>query len=112
MASLFYLPKAIPLSGGAVLPGSKLTFSISGTSTLQNTYSDSALTTPHANPVVADAGGVFEPIYLDPSLPDYRVTLLTSADVQIYQVDNYPSNVGGGGEDLRLVGAAPEIFFE
>jgi hypothetical protein len=43
---------------------------------------------------VADASGVFAPIYLDPTLPSYRVKFTTSADVLIYQVDNVPSNQG------------------
>lgn len=54
-------------------PGAKLYFRATGTSTPQNVYADIDLTTPHANPVVADAEGVFDPIYLDPSLPAYRV---------------------------------------
>lgn len=111
MPSLFTLPKQIPLSSaGLLLPGAKLTFSQTGTSTLQNTYQDIGLTTPHANPVVADASGVFAPIYLDPSLPHYRVKLTTSADVQVYQVDDVPSNQNAA-QTFRLSAAAPSLIF-
>lgn len=112
MPSLFTLPKQVPLSsGGALLPGAKLYFFQTGTSTPQNTYQDIALATPHANPVVADASGVFAPIYLDASLPDYRVRLTTSADVQLWQIDDYPA-AQDTGQVYRLVSTAPEIIFE
>jgi hypothetical protein len=104
MTSLFTPPKFESTRAGA-----KLTFSQTGTSTLQNTYQDVALTTPHANPVVADSNGVFAPIYLDPTLPNYRVTYTTSADVLVYQVDGVPSNQGVQ-QSLRLQSTAPSVF--
>lgn len=103
MSQLFFLPKVVSL------PGAKLTFSQTGTSTLQDTYQDEALTTPHANPVVADANGVFEPIYLDPTLPNYRVKLTTSADVLLYQVDDVPSNQNTQ-QSMRLESTNPFVF--
>lgn len=42
---------------GEVLARGTLTFSASGTSTPQNTYSDQGLTTPNTNPVILDASG-------------------------------------------------------
>lgn len=102
MATIFYLPKAISL------PGAKLTFTRTGTTTQQNTYQDAALTTPHANPVVADSNGVFAPIYLDPTLPDYRVKLTTSADVLIYQQDGVPSKQNVQ-QSMRLESTDPNI---
>jgi hypothetical protein len=86
MPTLFNLPKQVPLSSsGGLLAGAKLYFYSTGTSTPKNTYSDFALTTPNANPVVADGNGIFIPIYM---LVDerYRVVLKTSADVLIYDV--------------------------
>lgn len=83
---IFQIPKATPLSDGRVLPGAKAYFYETGTTTPQDVYSDSGLTTPHANPVVADSAGVFAPIYLDPAL-EYRLTLKTSSDVLIYTID-------------------------
>jgi hypothetical protein len=105
VSNIFYLPRA------QSLPGAKLTFSISGTSTLQNTYQDVGLTTPHANPVVADASGYFAPIYLDPSLPNYRMKLTTSADVLIVQYDGIPA-AGSTGHDLLLSKAGASLTLE
>lgn len=90
--TLFQLPKPIAWDAGAVVPGGKLNFYQTGTSTPQNTYTDEALSVAHSNPVVADAEGVFAPIYLDPALPDYRVTFTDSSDVTIYQVDDVPAS--------------------
>lgn len=112
MPSLFVLPKQVPLSSAAgLLAGAKLLFSTTGSSTPQNTYTDIALTTPSANPVIADANGVFAPVYLDPSLPNYRVILKTSADVVLYTVDDVPSNQNTA-QQFRLKAAAPDLLFE
>lgn len=92
MAQLFTLPGQEPLSSAGVpMSGCKLTFSITGTSTAQNTYQDVGLTIPHLNPVAADADGLFPAIYLDPSLPNYRVVLSTSAGVVLKTWDGVPS---------------------
>src|SRR6185436_9013273 len=77
--------------------------------TPQNTYQDEALTTPHANPVVADSNGLFAPIYLDPRLPSYRVKFTTSANVLVYQVDNVPSNQNAV-TTLRVESTVPSIL--
>lgn len=104
MSALFTLPRAISV------PGAKLTFTQTLTTTPQNTYQDNARLTPHANPVVADAAGVFAPIYLDPTLPDYRVKLTTSANVLIYQEDGVPSNQNTQ-QSMRLESTNPNLFF-
>jgi hypothetical protein len=61
----------IPEFEGAAQPLSTLTFSLTGTSTLQSTYSDSGLTSANTNPVVADAYGYFGEIFLN--LERYKV---------------------------------------
>jgi hypothetical protein len=114
MPALFTSPRFIALSStNQPLPGAKLYFRQTGTSTPQNTYQDEALTVPHANPVVADGAGVFSPIYLDPSLPNYRAILTDSSDVTQagYPIDNIPSNQNTG-QTFRLKSAAPELIFE
>lgn len=89
MSNLFVLPKQVPLNtAGNLLSGAKAYFYRTGTSTPKNTFSDAALTTPHANPVVADGAGAFPAIFLDTSAEEYRLTLNTSADVLIYTQDN------------------------
>jgi hypothetical protein len=103
MASLFYLPKVVSL------PGSKLYFYQTMTGTAQAVYTDADLQIAHSQPVVADAAGVFAPIYLDPKLPAYRVTHKTSADVLIYTTDDYPSNQNVQ-QSMRLQSTNPFLF--
>lgn len=84
---IFALPKVTNIDSSVrVTPGAKAWFYQTGTTTPQNTFTDSALTIPSANPVVADANGVFPVVYLDPTLI-YKLTLTTSADVLIYTAD-------------------------
>lgn len=81
---LFSLPRPTAISSNLTLVvGAKVGFFLTGTSTPTNTYQDSALTTPHANPVVADSAARLPAIYLDPSIV-YRITFTDSADVEIY----------------------------
>jgi hypothetical protein len=80
---------------GRAMPGAKLYFYQTGTSTLQDTYSDAGLTQANANPVVADGNGLFGPIYLG-TTSDYKVVLKTAADVTVYTVDPYFANGTSG----------------
>lgn len=105
MTALYYPPK---FDSG--LPGAKLWFYQTNTTTPQNTYTDAALGVASSNPVVADANGVFAPIYLDPTLPDYRVKYTTSGDVLLYQVDDVASNQDVQ-QSMRLESTDPSIFF-
>lgn len=77
-------------SAGLAMSGAKLYFYLTGTTTPANTYTSSALSVANANPVVADSGGLFSPIYLDPAVT-YRVQLKTSGGVLISDVDPYGS---------------------
>lgn len=110
VGALFTPPWVHPLKTGAVVPSSKLTFTLTGTGAAANTYSDSALTTPNANPVVADSEGVFTAIFLDPTIV-YRVKWTTSADALIRQQDDV---VAGNtvSTTYRLKGTAPELIFQ
>jgi len=67
-------------TNGNPLAGAKYEFFEVGTVNQKNTFSDEALTTPNANPVIADASGTFGDIFLN---GDYDVTLKTSADVLV-----------------------------
>jgi hypothetical protein len=89
--SLFFLPKVAPVSGGESYPGARLYFYTSGTSAAVNVYTDSALTTAHSVPVTADSGGVFAPIYVNPTV-SYRVVLKNSAGSTVWDVDPFPAN--------------------
>ncbi len=107
--NLFVLPRQVPIDGGVVSPGAKLTFTATGTTTPQNTYTDIDLTVPSSNPVIADAFGEFAKIYLDPTLPDYRVKLTDTNDVLIYQDDDVPASQSG--QSLTVNSTAPFIDF-
>lgn len=71
---------------GGICAGCKLYSYAAGTTTPQSVYTDAALATPHANPVVLDSAGRAT-IFLDPAL-SYKFTLTTSADVTIWTKDN------------------------
>jgi hypothetical protein len=86
-AFLFHAPRYRAFDAdGAILPGAKLIFYESGTTTPVDTYADAALTTPNSNPVVADAGGEFAPIYLSDAVA-YRAILTDADDVEQWDVD-------------------------
>src|SRR5688572_33412036 len=74
---------------GHVRANAKLYFYETGTSTPQNTYSDSALSVTNANPVVADSNGLFTAIYLGeaPDFEAYKAILKDSNDVTIWTAD-------------------------
>lgn len=70
---------------GVSLPGAKLYFYASGTSTPLATYSDQALTIPNTNPVISDAGGLFGNIFLQSAA--YKVVLKESNGAEIWTAD-------------------------
>lgn len=86
MSRIFQLPRQTPLVSSVVSPGAKANFFLTGTTTRTNTFTDSALGTPHANPVIANAAGEFATIYLDPDIV-YKLTLDDTNDVLIYTED-------------------------
>lgn len=54
--------RALDLNG-SLAPGAKAFFYIAGTNNPRTVYSDPGLTVPHPSPLVADAEGVFPPVY-------------------------------------------------
>lgn len=96
MSLTFHNPRFRATSGtGVAYSGARLFAYITATSTPQNTYSNSTLVTPNANPVVADGDGLFGDIYLDASLPKYKFICKTSVadgDVTLWTVDPYEPN--------------------
>lgn len=112
MPQLFTLPQPVPLSSlGAILPGAKLYFFQTGTSTPQNVYQDIDLTVAHSQPVVADGAGVFAPIYLNGAAPAYRARLTDAHDAQLWQIDNIPSS-NNLAQTFRLKGDTVDLIFE
>lgn len=74
----------VPLSGG------KLFFYLPGTTTTFTVYQNATGATPHANPVVADASGIFAAIYVPRAT--YKIVLKDSADVTVLTVDPVDGN--------------------
>jgi hypothetical protein len=81
---------------GRFVPGAKLYSYIAGTTTPTPLYSDAAGTIPHANPVIADSGGVFPVVYA--KAESYKLAVKTAADVAVVpEIDNFvvPEEAGG-----------------
>lgn len=95
MASRFVLPFADVGSGISPSDGAKLEFFVSGTSTQKDTFSDEALTTKNANPVIANGSGVFPAIFL-PDGGRYKVTLDDKNIVQKFEADPVVGVVSAG----------------
>jgi len=91
-------------SAGQPLNGGKAYFYLTTTTTLEAVFEDSALTTPLANPVVADSAGFFpELVYLDPT-KTYRCIIKTSANVTVSDAD--PINTAAGGTGIETADIA------
>lgn len=76
---IFTLPSQQALDSSArVRAGAKLHFYLTGTSNPADAYADSDLTTPIANPLTADSGGVFAQFFLDPDVT-YRIVMKDAA---------------------------------
>jgi len=103
MASRFILPLADVGNGISPSDGAKLTFFITGTGTLKDTYSDEAKTTPNTNPVIADGDGLFPEIWIDGS---YKVTLTDKNDVPQWEEDPIHSTLNS--DDIMDVVEATE----
>ena len=71
---------------GLPISGAQLQFYTTGTTTPTPVYTSSGLGTPLSNPVVADSGGLFAPIYLDPAVV-YRAQLKDGGGVLIRDID-------------------------
>ena len=95
-------------ASGLPMPGARLQFYATGTTTPSPIYSSASLTNALANPVAADAGGLFAPIFLDPSVI-YRVQLLNPGGSLIQDVDPINSpivNAAGSISAAMLQGGA------
>lgn len=101
MAATVWNPYPAPIftQSGDIAAGAKAFFYSAGTSTPLATYADSALTTPNSVPVVANASGVFAPIYLP--YVNYRARVLDANNNLISDIDGIsnpaPASGGGGG---------------
>jgi len=87
MAAVLFPESIIGTTYGA---GYQLYFYEVGTTTDLTVYSDFALTTAHAQPIVADANGKFAAIYLDATGNDPKVVLHDASDVEIWTLARFP----------------------
>ena len=90
MGSRFISPFVDVGSGIKPSSGAKLYFYETGTSTPKNTYSDQGDTTANANPVIADANGVFSDIFIS---GQFKVILKDKNGTQIWEADPVSSDV-------------------
>jgi len=94
---------------GAPMAGAQLQFYLTGTTTPANVYSSSALSTPLSNPVVADSGGLFAPIYLDPTVV-YRCQLLSASGALVRDIDPASESVVEATQAQVNAGTASGIY--
>ena len=95
-------------SDGNPLSGGKLFAYAAGTTSAQDTYTSSALTSANTNPVVLDSAGRAT-IFLSSSA--YKFILKTSADVTVWTVDNVQAITLSAtviGENLPMFGTESE----
>ncbi len=68
------------------MPGCKLYFYLTTTSTPSPVYTTSERNVTHSQPIEADAGGRFDTVYLDPAIT-YKATVTDANDVLLYTID-------------------------
>ncbi|MBA3811526.1 MAG: hypothetical protein H0X27_07775 [Caulobacteraceae bacterium] len=73
-------------ANGLAMAGALLQAYLTGTTTPTPVYATSALATPLSNPVVADSGGLFAAIFLDPAVT-YRLQLKTAGGSLVTDAD-------------------------
>ena len=83
------------------LSGALWYFYTTGTLTPATVYTTYLLTVAHPNPVVADSGGLFPNIYLDPGVT-YRCVLKTAGGSTIADIDPYASPVTVAGTTNKI----------
>lgn len=92
---LFTLGRALDANGNTAA-GAKAYIYEAGTTTPLTAYQDSAATTQHANPIVADGGGLFAAAYINAD--SAKVVITKSDDTVLQTLDPCPViSVGGVG---------------
>lgn len=118
-AAQFYMPfRPARDDSGASLPGALAWFTLTGTNTEEDIFSDIGLTTPRLNPVEANGVGRFPNTYLDDT-KTYRVRIYgpnatVGVDTPIEEYDPYiPGAMVGADDglraDLEAVGGAARV---
>jgi hypothetical protein len=94
---------------GTPVSGAKIYTYRRATTTALAAYTDSAITVPAANPVIADAAGWFNS-YLNPAL-DYTVVIKSADESITYQTRDYfaSTGAGSGGNPYTVVDTLAEL---
>jgi hypothetical protein len=88
-------------NAGDIVPGGKLYSYAAGTTTPQNTYTSSALTTANPNPVILNAYGRAI-VFCDLSL-SYKFVLKNASNVTLWTVDNTVTALPSGSITLAML---------
>lgn len=88
-------------ANGTPVSGAKIYFYVPTTNTPRNTFTDTALTVPAANPVLADAAGWFR-TYLDSDLA-YDIVIKSADDAITYQSLTLPAGGASGAQPLNTL---------
>jgi hypothetical protein len=91
-------------ANGTPRSGARLYFYEPTTLTPKDVYSDSGLTTPIVQPVVASSAGLWATMFMQASL--YRVILKDSSDVTIWDEDNFDPGLAAGFGVSSVVGVS------
>lgn len=88
MANLDYISHQVIVNvNGVPIPGAKINYYLTGTTTPQNTYSDAGLTAANTNPVICDANGCVPEVYLAATRYKRAVTDASNVSLPQYDVD-------------------------
>jgi microcystin-dependent protein len=90
---------------GKPYPGARAYFYAADTLTPLTVFQDYGLGTPHANPVQANAFGVFPAIFLDEEDEFYRLRITTADGVTLEDLTTLPiigPSGGGGGSEVPV----------
>lgn len=102
MPGLYPLSRQIQLdANGELMPGARLFLFQGGTTTPISGFKDIGLSSPHPNPILADATGRLPQIFLDDGF--YRQRLTDAAGTMIFDDDGIPvlsSGSGGAGTSV------------
>lgn len=114
MAAFLWNPVPAPVftAQAQFAAGAKAYFYVAGTTTPLTTFQDAAFTSPHAFPVVANALGIFAPVFVP--YGSFRVRVVDADGVAISdadQIDNpEPPDSGGGGGGGGIVVTQEQIL--
>lgn len=97
MANRFNIPitQLVNDDASSIGSGWLLNFYVTGTTTRKDTFSDNALTSANANPVVSDSSGRFADIFLESGT--YKVVLTDASAVEKWTADPVAGSVGSSG---------------